>query len=127
MKKSRLVWIPRAIWILVTAFMLMMSFDVGEGYASLVEKSLAILINQIPSLIMVAILIIAWTKPRLGGILCSILAIAMGIVFKVWNIFTNKSRIEIFMLVFVTIMLITGIMFIVFGKTKQTTLENTTL
>lgn len=125
MKKSRLVWIPRAILILLTAFISLFSFDVFEGNASLVEKLLALLIHLIPSFIMVAILLIAWIKPRLGGILCSIFAVTVGILLRVWNVFINKGPVNIFGLVFVIIMLITGIMFIVFGKTNQATPEST--
>lgn len=122
MKKSKSVWIPKVILILLTAF-ISFSFDVFEGNASLVEKLLALLIHLIPSFLMIAYINHSLDKTKTWGVLCLILAIAMGIMLRVWNVFTNIGQANafesIFRLIFVTVILITGVLFIIFSKTKQ--------
>jgi len=120
MKTSKLVWIPRIILILITALIAIFAFDGLEYDALKFGKLLALLIHLFPSFLMIVTLIIAWIKPKIGGILCIILGVLMGVQFRVWNVFTSEGQGSIFPLLIVVIpLIIIGIMFIVFGKSKE--------
>jgi hypothetical protein len=75
-----LFWIPRVLTILAILFMTMFSFDVFGGNESLGIKLLGFIVHNIPVLILVGILIIAWKWEMAGGALF-ILASVCGAVF----------------------------------------------
>lgn len=120
MKKNKLEWIPRILLILINTFVAIFAFDVFEGNATLSEKLLGLLIHLIPNFLLLLLLIIAWVKPVIGGILCITLALIFGIWLGVWRIFTSGGFENIYpMLILVFPLIIIGIMFIVFGKKRE--------
>jgi hypothetical protein len=125
MKTSKLIWIPRVLLIVLTLLILPLSFDVFEGNAPLAEKLLGLLMHLlIPFIPMLIILIIAWRKPLIGGILCIILGVGLGILFRVWNAFTPQGGENLFTLILVLLIAVIGILFIVFGKQGKKLAEN---
>lgn len=80
MISKTLYWVPRILTILAILFMTMFSFDVFGGTESLGIKLLGFLMHNIPVLILVGILIIAWKWEMAGGALF-ILASVCGAVF----------------------------------------------
>jgi hypothetical protein len=80
MISKTLFWVPRILTILAILFMTMFSFDVFGGTESFGIKLLGFLVHNIPVLILVGILIIAWKWELAGGALF-ILASLCGAVF----------------------------------------------
>jgi hypothetical protein len=75
-----LYWIPRILTIVSILFMTMFSFDVFGGNESFGMKMLGFLMHNIPVLIMIVVLIIAWKWELAGGILFIVASIS-GTVF----------------------------------------------
>jgi len=106
-----LLWTPRIILIIFAAFLMLFSLDIlSEGY-SLWEGLAGFLIHNIPTLFIIATLVIGWRWPLYGGIGC--LVIALGFVF-----FFGVNRIVTF-LILITPLLIAGGLFIWKGKRKK--------
>jgi hypothetical protein len=82
MKKTVLFWIPRIISILAIVFVVMFSLDVFGGNEPITKKLLAFLIHNIPALILIAALIIAWKRELIGGILFIVLFLVGCYFFK---------------------------------------------
>jgi len=76
-----LYWVPRTLAVLAILFMLLFSIDVFSGNDSFGMKMLGFLMHNIPVLIVLAILIVAWKWEVAGGILFIIAFIAGTIFF----------------------------------------------
>lgn len=105
MKAKTLYWFPRILTIIAILFMLMFSFDVFSGNEPFARKMLGFLIHNIPVLILIAVLIIAWKWEFIGGMLLVVAAVGGGIFFYS---FTKNTGSLIVMAPF----LITGLLFI---------------
>lgn len=70
MKKTGkiLYWMPRLLSILFICFLTLFSFDVFEPGMSAGEVALGLLMHNIPSIIMIILLIIAWSKEIVGAV-----------------------------------------------------------
>jgi hypothetical protein len=80
---SRLLyWIPRVFTILAIIFMMMFSLDAFEGNESFGKKTIGFLIHNIPVFLLIIILVIAWKRELIGGVLFILAFIAGGIFFK---------------------------------------------
>lgn len=80
---SRLLyWIPRIFTILAIFFMMMFSLDAFEGDEPLGKKIIGLLIHNIPVFILIIILVIAWKRELIGGVLFILAFIAGGVFFK---------------------------------------------
>jgi hypothetical protein len=108
MKSRILFWIPRVLAIVSILFMGMFSLDSFSGNESLGMKMLGFLIHNIPVLIVIAILILAWKREIAGGILFILAFIAGTIVFHSFS--GNPGSIVV-----ITPFLIIGILFILHG------------
>jgi hypothetical protein len=107
MTKKLLYWIPRVFTILAIIFMLMFSFDSFGGNESIAKKLLGFLMNNIPVIILIVILIVAWKNELIGGLLFVVAFIAGSIFFRS---FTGNPG----SLVVIIPFLITGILFILY-------------
>ena len=85
MKAKALYWIPRILTILSILFMMMFSFDVFDGNEPLARKLLGFLMHNIPVLVLIVVLIIAWKWEVVGGVLFILSAIAGSIFFKAFS------------------------------------------
>jgi hypothetical protein len=112
-------WTARILMILAILFMLMFSFDVFEGESSLGNKLLGFLMHNIPVLILVLILAIAWKKELWGGILIVLAVVGLMFFFRV---FTGNSGALALLVPF----LLAGVFFIAchFAGLKKTAGEN---
>ena len=83
MKESRnwLFWTPRILSILFICFITMFSLDVFEPGLSAGEIALGLLMHNIPSLVLIALLIVSWKHDLVGaiGYLC-IALLYMGVL-----------------------------------------------
>jgi hypothetical protein len=59
-------WAPRVAAIAIILFMGLFSLDVFEGEATLLERLGGLLIHNLPSLVMLVLLILAWKRPAVG-------------------------------------------------------------
>jgi hypothetical protein len=99
-----LLWIARILMIVFIVFLTMFSLDVFEMEATLLEKLGGFIMHSIPSLVLVAVLLISWRNPLLGGVLTLASAGALMLRWHLWRGMT-----------FVTIILpviVVGILFI---------------
>ncbi len=106
MKEKSLYWIPRILTIVAILFMLMFSLDVFSENQPLGKKLLGFLIHNIPVIILTAILIIAWKRELIGGLLFILAFLAAGILFRSFS--GNPAS-----LIVISPFIITGVLFIV--------------
>jgi hypothetical protein len=79
-QKRVLYWTPRILCILFAVFISLFAFDVFEGGKGFWETSVALLLHLVPTIIIVAVLVLSWRREWIGGILF----IALGIFYVVW-------------------------------------------
>jgi len=106
MKEKALYWVPRIFTVLALLFMLMFSFDVFEENGPMGRKLLGFLMHNIPVLILVVVLIIAWKWELVGGIFFIVAFIVSCFFF---HSFSGNPGSLIVTIPF----LITGILFII--------------
>lgn len=74
-------WAPRVAAILITFFMSLFSLDVLGMGASPLEILGALLMHNIPSIVMIVLLVFAWKRPVVGFVVFLIAAVAFTIFF----------------------------------------------
>jgi hypothetical protein len=74
---AKFIWIPRALSMAFILFLMLFSLDVFGGEGNLFLKILGFVIHSLPSLIMLAILVLNWNKP----LKCGWLFLAVGALF----------------------------------------------
>ncbi len=80
-----LLWTPRILVIIYILFLSMFAFDVfGEGYG-FPEVLIGLFMHLIPSLVLIALLVVAWKWPRWGGIAFLVLGVIFTIFFKTYQ------------------------------------------
>jgi hypothetical protein len=78
-------WVARILTILFILFIGLFSIDVFfEGYG-FPEVLIAFFMHNVPTILLTACLIVAWKKPKIGGVLFILLALASLIFFKTYN------------------------------------------
>jgi hypothetical protein len=107
MKDTRLIfWLPRVSCILVIAFTSLFALDVfGEGY-DLLDTVVALFFHLLPQIIILIALLLAWKRPRIGGVLFILLSIA-SLVFYGKPIFSPAH------LIMTAPILLIGILFLI--------------
>lgn len=84
-------WIPRILSILLILFLGLFSLDVFEGNHKFWEYVVGFLIHNIPSFILLAILIISWRYEIVGGIVYTFAGVGYFLMmitnknFSFWN------------------------------------------
>ena len=68
------VWVPRALALALALFLAIFALDVFEGGASAGEVAAALFMHLIPSLLILAVLAVAWRRERAGAFLYLVLA-----------------------------------------------------
>ncbi len=84
--------------ILIILFLTMFSLDVFEMEGTLLAKLGGFVIHSIPSLVLVAVLLVAWRNPLLGGVLT--LASAAAFMLR-WHLWTGMTFVTIILPVIV--------------------------
>jgi hypothetical protein len=85
MKFPRIIWIPRSMMVILAVFMIIFSLDVLGMEVSIWQKLLGLLMHNIPSLVMLLMLIITWKKPFFGAVFFFILGILLTIFFRFYQ------------------------------------------
>jgi len=81
-----LTWIARILMIGFILFLTVFSLDVFEIEATLLEQLGGFVMHSIPSLVLVAVLLVSWRNPLLGGILTLASAAALTLRFRIQGI-----------------------------------------
>ncbi|WKY47386.1 hypothetical protein Q5O24_13675 [Eubacteriaceae bacterium ES3] len=77
-----LYWTPRILSILLTSFLLLFSFDVYSPGMSIPEVLLGFLMHNIPVIILVIVIVLAWKWEIVGAIAFALAGLLyMGLVF----------------------------------------------
>lgn len=105
MVKKILYWTPRVLGILAILFMMMFSLDCFGEYESFGKQMTCFFMHNIPAMVCIAVLIIAWKWEIIGGILFILAFIAAGLFFNSFTV--NPAS-----LVVICPFLLTGILFI---------------
>jgi uncharacterized membrane protein YidH (DUF202 family) len=74
-------WAPRAAAILIILFLSLFSLDVFEMQAPPLEILGAFLVHNLPSLAMLALLILAWKRPAVGFVVFLVAGALFGVFF----------------------------------------------
>jgi hypothetical protein len=75
-----LYWSPRVICIIFSVFTMLFSLDVFQEAKGFWETALAFLMHNIPTFLMVIILVVTWRREWFGGVLFSLL----GFIYIAW-------------------------------------------
>jgi len=118
-------WIPRILCILAILFIGMFSLDVFEPGLSVGQQITGFLMHNIPSFILIILLIVAWKWEYVGGIIFIILGIIMSVPVFMLNYRMNHSvPMSLLVLLMITFPIaLVGVLFIVSYKKKQNKLK----
>ncbi len=84
--KRLLFWTPRILSILFIAFLSLFALDVFDGRHSFWQTVLAFIIHQIPVLVLIFALILAWQWEWIGAALYA----AAGLLYIWWIVFFQR-------------------------------------
>lgn len=79
--RTILHWAPRVFGILYAVFISLFALDVWGTGAGFLEELAAFLVHLLPTYFILAVVIVAWKNPWVGGILFIVLATVFGLVF----------------------------------------------
>lgn len=74
-------WLPRVLGLAFAGFLMLFTFDAWEGTSSFWEGLLGWIIHMLPVFIVLFVLVLAWTRPRIGGILFLLLGAGFAVMF----------------------------------------------
>jgi hypothetical protein len=91
-KMTKIVhWAPRILCILAILFVGMFSLDSFDPSLTLSQKLLGFLIHNIPTLILIAILIVSWKWEFIGGIIFILIGVGFSPIIFIHNYHMNHS------------------------------------
>ena len=79
-RKTILTWTPRVLLIAFALFLVLFSFDVFEDGKSAGEIAIAFIMHNIPSAMLLLLVLVAWRREWIGALVCVLLAVA----YVVW-------------------------------------------
>jgi hypothetical protein len=105
--KRLVYWTPRVLCILFAVFISLFALDVFEEGKGFWGTSVALLLHLVPTIIIVAVLVVSWRREWIGGILY----IALSIFYVVWA--WGRGRGTTYALIFISgPLLLVGILFL---------------
>lgn len=116
-------WLPRIICILAILFISLFALDAFQPSLSIWQQIVEFLMHLVPSFILTALLIIAWKRELIGGILFTVIGLGFSPVVFIHNYNMNHSVfISLGIIATITLpFIVVGILFISshFIKKKQ--------
>ena len=116
-------WLPRILCILAILFISMFAMDSFSPDCTLWQNIMAFVIHLVPSIILIALLIVAWKWELIGGVIFTIIGLGMSPFIYSHNFRMDQSAGKGLVAVLLVTMpfIIVGILFIVshFMKKKQ--------
>ena len=83
-KNQVLFWSPRILTIIYILFISLFALDVFSEY-SFPEALIALFMHLIPTFLLIGLLVIAWKKEFIGGIIFLVLAVVFTIFFNTYR------------------------------------------
>lgn len=114
-------WIPRILCIAAIFFVSIFAADAFAPGLSMSQQLREFTIHLIPSFILTAILILAWNRELLGGMIFTLLGLGLSPVVFLMNYNNNHSVIiSLSIILLITIpFVVVGILFIISHRRKQ--------
>lgn len=81
----RFVWAARILAIVFAIFLLLFSFDVFEGSASVWEKLFGFAMHSLPTVAIALLLAISWNRPDYGAVSFFLLAVLFTLYFGTYD------------------------------------------
>ncbi|MEW5871289.1 MAG: hypothetical protein AB1894_18600 [Chloroflexota bacterium] len=100
-------WAPRVAAILIIFFISLFSLDVFEMQASPLELLVGFLIHNIPSIVMIVLLVAAWRHPAVGFVAFLVVGVLFAILFV-----RDISALPNLLLFVLPILLVAGLFYI---------------
>ncbi len=89
MAKNKLLWIPRTLTIVFIVFLSLFSLDVFTDEGALLPMIGGFLIHNIPSFLLIIVLIISWKRPFISGMAFALFGLLSTIFFHtIRNLFS---------------------------------------
>lgn len=101
-------WTLRILLIIMILLFALFSFDVFRDDNSFWETAVALLMQNIPTIIMIAILIISWKRENVGGILLMLCVIGFAIY-----LFVDSGNFKYGTAIMLGIPFLIGVMFVI--------------
>lgn len=120
-------WMPRIICIIAILFISKFAVNAFESYLTLWQQALLLLVHLAPALLLVGLLIIAWKWELVGGILFTLIGMALAPVIYQHNYNMDQSMgMSLgFVLIIALPLVIIGILFILsFVKRRKYRMMN---
>ena len=113
-------WTPRILTIIFILFLAMFSLDIFEGNYGFWGTLLGLFMHNIPSLVLVAILIISWKHELVGAIIFGSLGVVaiIGTIIMMLNI-PEGSVFNPILIITGIVTLLVGILFFIGWKQKK--------
>lgn len=118
-------WTPRILCILAILFLEIFTLDSFDNRFTLGQQILAFLMHSIPSIILTAILFLAWKKEFIGGIIFILIGVGFSPSIYLHNYAMNHSVwISISVILLLNLpFIITGGLFIISRNMKRKTVK----
>ena len=84
-------WIPRVLVILAILFVSMFAFDSFSPGRTAWQNLIAFLMHLAPSFVLLAILVVAWKWEKVGGIILTVVGVALSVSVFMLNFKRNHS------------------------------------
>lgn len=118
-KTKFLFWTPRIILIVFALFLAIFSFDIFDSAISISQIIIGLLLHNIPSIILVIILILVWKRDFVGAIIFLTLGTLCLIGAIISLIFLPISRFNPILIIGTVIFLLIGFLFLLGWKKKK--------
>ena len=109
--KSKAIWIPRILSVMMIAFFLVLSLDVFNGLGSISQEILAFAMHSIPAIAVAILLALSWKAPKLAGVLFLALAVFFTVFFSTYQSVSSFIVISL-------VPVIIGVCFLVFSQAR---------
>jgi hypothetical protein len=81
-----LFWAPRVLSIFFIAFLSLFALDVFDEHLGFWPTALALIMHLLPSIVLIAVLIVAWRREWIGSILYA----GAGLLYIIWAVFVPR-------------------------------------
>ena len=123
-----LYWLPRILCILAILFVSLFALDAFSPEQSIWQQITAFLIHLIPSFILLGILIIAWKRELIGGIIFTVIGLGVSPLLFTHNYKMNHSiwiSLQVVLLISLPFVIV-GLLFIASHYYHKKTSKNNT-
>lgn len=119
-------WTPRIICILAILFVSIFALDAFDPALTMLQQLAGFLIHMIPSLILTGLLILAWKKEFIGGLIILMIGIVFTPIIYIMNYRMNNSvGMSLGIILTITFpFILTGILFIIESQVKRRNKQN---